>query len=44
MTPRTNQLYAANERNFGAIAPIDTSNAAEMAKTYANVPVNRIAA
>ena len=44
MTPRTNQLYAANERNFGAQAPIDTSNAAEMAKTYANVPVNRIAA
>ena len=44
MTPRTNALYAANERQFNTNeVQFNTKNPAEMAKTYANVPVHRMA-
>ena len=44
MTPRTNALYASNERQFNTNeVQFNTKNPAEMAKTYANVPVHRMA-
>ena len=45
MTPRTNALYATNERHYDANgdAPVNTQNLAEMAKSYSSIPVHRIA-
>ena len=42
MTPRTNALYASNERHFDTQG-VPIQNADQMASRYANVPVHKLA-